>query len=76
MGSDEDYDTDLEDDIHQSRDHSCIGIYERVCKQEKTIPVGQYLRHYKDAELSMHFYGLGPRGMQTFMPSLTVNIPK
>jgi len=75
LGSDEDYDTDLEDDIHQSRDHSCIGIYERVCKQEKTIPVGQYLRHYKDAELSMHFYGLGPKGMQTFKPSLTVNIP-
>ena len=70
--SDEDYDTDLEDDTSQYRDHSCIGIYEHVCKREKSIPVGHYLRHYADSELSLCFYGLGPKGVRTFIPSLTV----
>ncbi|CAF0758383.1 unnamed protein product [Adineta ricciae] len=71
--SDEDYDTDLEDDTSQYRDHSCIGIYEHVCKREKSIPVGHYLRHYTDSELSLCFYGLGPKGVRTFIPSLTMN---
>ncbi|CAF0834693.1 unnamed protein product [Adineta steineri] len=71
--NDDDYDTDLEDDMNQYRDHSCIGIYEHVCKREKIVPVGQYIRHYKEEELSMDFYGLGPKGMRAFIPSLTMN---
>ncbi|UJR27362.1 hypothetical protein I4U23_008654 [Adineta vaga] len=73
FASDDDYDTDLEDDTNHYRDHSCIGIYEHICKNEKSVPVGHYLRHYRDDEVSLHFYGLGPKGMRTFIPSLTMN---
>ncbi len=38
------------------------------------MPVKQYLEHYTDNELSLDYYGLGPKGMRGFIPSLTVSI--
>ncbi|CAF4591949.1 unnamed protein product [Rotaria sp. Silwood1] len=73
FASDEDYDTDLDDDVNQYRDRSCIGMYKYVCKYEQIVPVGQYLKHYDQKELLMHYYGLGSKGMRAFLPSLTMN---
>ena len=70
--NDQDYDTDLEDDSNSFRDNSCIGMYKHVCKHKHVIPVTQYLKYYDKPELSIHYYGLGPKGMQAFIPSLTV----
>ncbi|CAF1992895.1 unnamed protein product [Rotaria magnacalcarata] len=73
FASDEDYDTDLEDDINPDVDHSSIGIYKRVCAYENIVPVGLYLKNHDKKELMMRFYGLGSRGMRGFLPSLGRN---
>ncbi|CAF3931979.1 unnamed protein product, partial [Rotaria sp. Silwood2] len=65
--------TNLDDDIDQYRDHSCIGMYKYVCKYEQIVPVGQYLKNYDKKDLLMHYYGLGSKGMRAFLPSLTMN---
>lgn len=73
LANDEDYDTDLEDDAPDF-DHSCIGIYKRVCQFENIVPVGHYLKKYDQRELIMRFYGLGSKGIRGFLPSLGVCI--
>jgi hypothetical protein len=48
-------------------------MYKHSCNNQKIVPVRPYLEHYEEKELSLHFYGLGPKGMLAFKPSLTVN---
>ena len=72
LASDEDYDTDLSDDTNHFRDHSCIGIYKHDCRRDQVVPVRQYLENFEKDELSLNFYGLGPKGMRAFIQSLTV----
>lgn len=67
-----DCDTDLDDDIAEIEDDLCVGIYKRSCRVQNLVPVKKYLEHYKDKELSLRYYGLGPKGMRGFIPSLTV----
>lgn len=73
FGIEDEYDTDIEDDGQEHRDHSCIGLYKRVCQHQQIVPIGEYLRSYEKKELKLHFYGLDPRGVRAFIPSLTVN---
>jgi hypothetical protein len=49
-------------------------MYKRACEIEKLVPIKQYLEHYKENQLSLDFYGLGPKGMLAFTKSLTVRI--
>lgn len=71
--SDQSYDTDFDDDENINTDDLCIGTYKRVCKMEKIVPVKQYLEHYTENVLALDYYGLGPKGMRAFIPSLTVS---
>ncbi len=58
--------------MNENDDDLCIGTYKRFCETEKIVPVKQYLDKYKQKELSLRFYGLGPKGMRAFISSLTV----
>ncbi len=67
-----DYDTDLDDEITEVEDDTCIETYKRACRVEQIVPVKKYLDKYKEKQLSLEYYGLGPRGMKGFISSLTV----
>ncbi len=60
--------------MSENDDDVCIGTYKSACQSEKIVPVKQYLDKYKQKELSLRFYGLGPKGMRAFIKSLTVLI--
>jgi len=50
----------------------CITVYKHVCETENIVPVKKYMDNYREKQLSLRFYGLGPKSMRSFIPSLTV----
>lgn len=67
------YDTDIEQEQEQPRDHTCKGVYIDQCRRHGVIPSTNFLRSIQNDNVTIRYCGLKPINVKVMVAPLKIN---